>query len=194
MFTHNIYRNIRVRVIVARDGKMLLHEPITDGLGRAYRVLPGGGLQPNETLYEASEREVLEETGLRVKVRSVAFLREWVIPKHVSPAEMAEQDPTGTDRQWPPGVEHAYGLEVYLWAQLPEGGVAEPRPDDIHGVLAEWVPLEQIEHEPIFPTELRALARDLLEGRRPIGVPSFATGLGTPHDKPDYNAFRCCAE
>jgi 8-oxo-dGTP pyrophosphatase MutT (NUDIX family) len=190
VFTHNIYRNVRVRVIVVRDGKLLLHQPVPDGLGRVFRVPPGGGLEPNETLYEAGEREVFEETGLRVRVTSVAFLREWVIPKHVSVAEAAQQDPAGSDQGWPASVEHAYGLEVYLWAELPEGQPGDPQPDDIQGVPAEWVPLAQIEGEPLFPSELRALARDLLEGRPVARVPSFATGLGDPHDQPDYDAFR----
>ena len=88
MFTHNIYRNIRTRVIVVRDGKMLLHAPCGDQMGGrdAYRVLPGGGLEPNESLYECGEREVYEEAGLRVRVTSLAFLREWVVPKRSDPA------------------------------------------------------------------------------------------------------------
>lgn len=127
MFTHNIYRNIRVRVIVVRDGKMLLFPPGSDGTERdPYRGLPGGGLEPNESLYECGEREVVEETGLRVKVTGVAFLRECVVPKSVSADEMRE-----ALRNW--GAEdigeadYGYGLEVYLWAELPEGGSSEPK-------------------------------------------------------------------
>jgi 8-oxo-dGTP pyrophosphatase MutT (NUDIX family) len=193
MFTHNIYRNIRVRVILLHRGKMLLHPPAEDRLGRdPYRVPPGGGLDPNETLYEAGEREVFEETGLRVKVRSVAFLREWVVPKHVPADDMralleAQGIPPEETRQ----ADHAYGLEVYLWAELPHGETAAPKRGDRRGgVVADWVPVEQVEHEPVFPTELKALARDLAEGRPPVGVPSFATGFGTPWDEPDYDAFR----
>jgi len=202
MFTHNIYRNTRVVVIIVRDGEILLFPPGADGTGRdPYRSLPGGGLEPNESLYEAAEREALEETGLQVKVRSVAFLRECIVPKCVSAEEMRrvlgiwsaraqelgiEVGPAAEDR----GLDHAYALEVYVWAELVEGQSPEPKPDDVLGLAAEWIPLEQIEHEPLFPCELRALARDLLAGRPPIGVPSFATGLGTPYDKPDYAAFR----
>jgi len=202
MFTHNIYRNIRVVVIIVREGEMLLFPPATDGTGRdPYRSLPGGGLEPNESLYEAAEREAYEETGLRVKVRSVAFLRECIVPKCVSGEEMrrvlgiwnarAEElgikvGPDAEDH----GLDHAYALEVYLWAELAEGQASEPKPDDVLGATPEWVALGRIEHEPLFPYELRAVARDLLAGRPPIGVPSFVTGLGTPYDKPDYAAFR----
>ena len=197
MFTHNIYRNIRVRVIVVHQQKMMLHPPGEDRLGReAYRVPPGGGLEPNETLYEAAEREVFEETGLRVKVTSVAFLREWVVPRYVPVETMRKLlEAQGISSEETRHSDHAYGLEVYLWAELPGGALAEPRPGDRRGgVVAEWVPLAQVEHEPLFPTELKALARDLAEGRPPVGVPSFATGFGSPWDRPRYDAFRALQE
>jgi len=191
MFTHNIYRNVRTRVIVVHERKLLLHAPCSDERGLPpYRCLPGGGLEPNESLYEAGEREVFEETGLRVEVRSVAFLREWIVPKMVSIAEVRPSLEAWGFKQEDDLPGHAYGLEVYLYADLCEQDSIWPTPMDGVGEPAEWVPLEQIEDEPLFPCELRALARDLLAGRPPIGVPSFVTGLGTPYDKPNYAAFR----
>ncbi len=191
MFTHNIYRNIRTRVIIVHDGKMLFNAPGPDAAGRGmhYRCLPGGGLEPNETLYGCGEREVMEETGLRVQIQSVAFLREWVIPLNVSvdAAKKAIDWAPIRDTDCP---DHAYGLEVYLWARLLDDRPAPLQLKDGEGGQGEWLPLEQMDDEPLFPCELRALARDLLQGRTPAGVPSFATGLGTPHDKPDYQAFR----
>lgn len=202
MFTHNIYRNLRVVVIIVRDGKVLLFPPESDGTGRhPCRTLPGGGLEPNEGLYEAGAREALEETGLRVKVRSVAFLRECVVPKCVPAHEMRrvlgiwdaraqelgiEVGPAAEDQ----GLDHAYALEVYLWAELRDEETAEPRPDDVLGARAEWVPLAEVEHEPLFPIELKALARDLAQGRAPIGVPVFTTGLEDPWAQPVWDAFR----
>ena len=187
MFTHNIYRNVRTRVIVVCDGRMLLHAPCRDQTRRIddHRLLPGGGLEPNESLCDCGEREVFEETGLRVRVTSLAFLREWVVPKSV-PTEVARQHgeslwfPDSSDGKGLP--EYAYGLEVYLWAELPEGARVEPKPGDenITGGLAEWVPLEQVPKEPLFPAELKALAKDLAEGRAAVGVPVFATVPTSP--------------
>ncbi len=205
MFTHNIYRNIRVRVIVVRDGKMLLFPPGSDGTGRdPYRGLPGGGLRPNESLYECGEREVMEETGLRVKVTEVAFLRECVVPKTVPLKEMKrvlgvweavaralqyEDEPPTVTRRWTSMAQgageladYAYALEVYLWGELGQEETPRPRPDDVFGAVAEWVALEQVPKEPLFPTELKALARDLAEGRRAVGVPAFVSEPGSPWD------------
>jgi 8-oxo-dGTP pyrophosphatase MutT (NUDIX family) len=190
VFTHNIYRNVRTRVIIVHDGRLLIHAPHAEGTERlAYRCLPGGGLEPNESLYECGEREVLEETGLRVRVRSVAFLREWVIPKMVSVDTMrAMLESWGlAHNEAPP--PHAFGLEVYLWADLCDREATAPSLKDGIDEPAEWLPLEQIEEEPLFPSELRAIARNLLAGRPAAGVPSFVTGMGMPHDRPDYTAF-----
>ncbi len=79
IFSHNIYENVRTRIIVIHMGKLLLLEP--SEIGPGWR-LPGGGLEPNESLAECGEREVMEETGIEVKVSSVAFLREFVVPKY----------------------------------------------------------------------------------------------------------------
>lgn len=202
MFTHDIYRNIRVRVLVVRDDELLLFPPVSDGTGRdPYRGLPGGGLKPNETLYECSEREVFEETGLRVNITSVAFVRECVVPKCVSAEDMkrtlgvweAAARAIGYEEAMDLGAkapaDHAYALEVYLWGELREEESAEPRPDDVFGAVAEWVPLAQVEREPLFPTELKALARDLSQGRVKVGVPSFPTAPGTPWDEPTCDPF-----
>lgn len=58
-------RVLCVGAVVVHDGHLLLvqrgHEP-----GRGLWSVPGGRLEPGETLTEGCAREVLEETGLRV--------------------------------------------------------------------------------------------------------------------------------
>jgi ADP-ribose pyrophosphatase YjhB (NUDIX family) len=59
------YSKTRVgcRGIVIENGKMLVsREEISD-----WWLIPGGGLEPNETLAECCKREILEETGYIVE-------------------------------------------------------------------------------------------------------------------------------
>jgi ADP-ribose pyrophosphatase YjhB (NUDIX family) len=142
-------------------------------------------------MFEAAEREVFEESGLRVKARSVAFLREWVAPKHW-PLDTTREMlvARGVPRAETEQADHAYALEVWMWADLMDGEGGQPdRADMIEGPC-KWVPLAEVEKEPVFPPELKALARDLAAGGRPVGVPLFTSGLGVPWDEPDWEAFR----
>lgn len=52
-------------IIVDDDGRFLLTRRADNGQW----CLPGGGLEPGETVEEACVREVLEETGLHVKIK-----------------------------------------------------------------------------------------------------------------------------
>jgi 8-oxo-dGTP diphosphatase len=67
--------------LIVRDGKVLLirrgKEPYKD-----HWSLPGGGVEPGETVREAVKREVLEETGLDVDVGLVAGYREEILGPH----------------------------------------------------------------------------------------------------------------
>jgi 8-oxo-dGTP diphosphatase len=65
--------------VVDDEGRLLLGvrtKPPLEG----YWVLPGGGVHPFESLAEAVEREVLEETGLIVRAREQLGVWEVVEP------------------------------------------------------------------------------------------------------------------
>jgi 8-oxo-dGTP pyrophosphatase MutT (NUDIX family) len=55
------------RGIVVHDGRILLMERWRDNLH--YFSIPGGGIEPGETPQQTVEREITEETSVRVKVQ-----------------------------------------------------------------------------------------------------------------------------
>jgi ADP-ribose pyrophosphatase YjhB (NUDIX family) len=167
MFTHNVYDNIRTRVIVVNAGRMLLLEPEASDDG--WR-LPGGGLEMNESLTECGEREVMEETGIAVKVTNVAFLREFVVPKYCT---------------IPEGDAVAYSMEVYLYGHTIDDAL-ETRRENPQRPDAHWIPLDQVALLPLWPKELKTLANLLASGTSPFGIPSFVSKLESP-DTPAPN-------
>lgn len=166
IFNHNIYDNIRTRVIVVHQECLLLLPPQDVSAGWQ---LPGGGLVPQESLAECAVREVLEETGLLVGISGVAFLREWVVPKYCAV-------PDGQD-------QIGYGLEVYLYA-YPLSDPAALRAEHPTIPAPCWVGLDDVPHLPLWPKELKALATTLQSGAAMYAVPSFVARLEDPRELP----------
>lgn len=64
---------------IVKDGRVLLvQHSDNEKPDYGYWLLPGGSVEPNETVEEAVEREVEEETGLRI--RPIRKLAEMVDP------------------------------------------------------------------------------------------------------------------
>jgi phosphatase NudJ len=162
IFNHNVYDSIRTRVIVLHRDQMLLLPPPQDGDG--WQV-PGGGLEPNESLSECAVREVFEETGLHIQVASIAFLREWVVPRYCT----LPDEPEGS----------GFALEVFLYAH-PVGTETALRPEQPEGRHPQWLPVAVIPQLPLWPKELKTLAASLLAGAELYGVPSFVSRLESP--------------
>jgi 8-oxo-dGTP diphosphatase len=57
----------RVRLVVPIDGRIAVIKRWRPEAG-TYAVLPGGGLEPGETMEQAASREAIEELGIDVRV------------------------------------------------------------------------------------------------------------------------------
>ncbi|MFP4497553.1 MAG: NUDIX domain-containing protein [Vulcanimicrobiota bacterium] len=67
---------IRVAVILPRDKEILLVRHVKKG--RQYWLVPGGGLDPGETIEECAIREIKEETNMDIKLLKLLFVSESV--------------------------------------------------------------------------------------------------------------------
>ncbi|MFC5144841.1 NUDIX domain-containing protein [Streptomyces aureoversilis] len=114
--------------LVVRDGHVLLLRgdwPQPDTFW-----LPGGGQEPGETLSACAEREVWEETGVRVRAAELLLVRENIPTNH-------------PDGPFPGSRSHR--VEMLFWCEL----VDEPEvlggtePDTVQTGV-EWMPVDKL--------------------------------------------------
>jgi 8-oxo-dGTP diphosphatase len=72
----SIQRDIVGAFIFSADGKVLLGHNKEGGTYQGQLVIPGGGIEKNETKMDAVKREVLEEIGLDISNASIEQLQE----------------------------------------------------------------------------------------------------------------------
>ncbi len=68
---------VAIGAVVIRNKQILLVKRKKEP-GRGLWAIPGGSVQIGETLQEAAEREVLEETGLVVKAKQPIYLFDYI--------------------------------------------------------------------------------------------------------------------
>lgn len=71
-------RRVNVRAIIRKDGKLLAVKHRSDERGEAtYYAVPGGGLDPHESLVAGVKRELREELGVEAEVGRLLFIQQF---------------------------------------------------------------------------------------------------------------------
>ena len=85
---HRIEVQNAVMLLVENEKKeLLVYKEYRHGVGEVSYTFPAGGIEKDETLKEASERELLEETGL--KFSECTLLKNYVVSGSYMFAELA---------------------------------------------------------------------------------------------------------
>ena len=136
---------IRCTGLIIENGCILLVEYEDNGI---HYNLPGGGLEPFETIKEGVAREVLEETTAEVTVGSLALTYE--MTPHKQSGEYSIQDP--------------HGLHLIFECKLKENSMPKlPINPDPHQSAVKWMPINELDSILLFPNikkEIKAYAEN----------------------------------
>ena len=119
---------VAVGAIVVKDNKVLLVKR-SQPPGKGLWAIPGGGVELGETLQEAAEREVREETGITVRTRNP-----------VCAFDLIDRDDAGR-------IRFHYVIVDFMADYV--GGKAKPN-DDASEVC--WTTLQELEELPASQT------------------------------------------
>ena len=133
------------KAIIQRNGRLLLTVN-RDHMGDFY-LLPGGGQKFGETLIEALEREVLEETGWLVNTGRLILARDYIGANH----EFADYE----------GDVHQ--IELVFMAE-PVQEIEHETVHDPWQTGTEWITPERLREVRIYPSVLKGILPEIMAG------------------------------
>ncbi|MFD2114808.1 NUDIX domain-containing protein [Paenibacillus yanchengensis] len=137
-------REIRnsAKALIIKNGKMLAIK--LDDNGDVFYIMPGGGQNSEETLTDAVKREVAEELGIHIEPRSLEFVIEGVHGESFHRVDM-----------------------IFLCDYV--GLINDPALQvDKNQVGFEWLDIEKLIEEPLYPSKLRQQIKRLFKGERTV--------------------------
>lgn len=139
---------LNVNAAIVRDDQILL---IEFG-GDPHYNLPGGGLEPGESVEEGLKRECREEACAEVEVERLLMVWEYVPEKE----------------NFRYGNRHKIGM-IFLCRLLPGSEPRLPANPDENQTGVRWLPLEALSRNegryPIYPTMEEPLLKAIRENR-----------------------------
>lgn len=124
------------KAIIIKEGKILLNKYCNRDI---WYTLPGGGQDHNEDLKSNLQRECLEETGARVEVGDVLFVREFIADHH---------NPS-------PGREGYHQVNIIFQCTLTDDNFLPAHQPDPNQTGTEWVPVEELMNIKLYPLSIR---------------------------------------
>ncbi len=138
------YIRNRTAAVIIQDGKILLVQH--HKYGKKYWLLPGGGVDYGETLFEATRREVKEETDLDVKIEDLLCISESIPPDG-----------------------HRHVINYYFQAELSGGELHLG--DDPYLCDVQWHRIEDLPHLIVYPNITQELIQWIQTGEiRPLSL------------------------
>jgi 8-oxo-dGTP diphosphatase len=129
---------VSVKGIIIKNKKLLF---IKKGRGKdAFYILPGGGQDRYESLFDALKREVLEETGYSVNPKKILFIRDYI----------------GKNHEFAKTSSEIHQLEIHVLSELANRKVQKPTHPDKDQTGFEWLPIKQLAKLPVYPKYLRS--------------------------------------
>lgn len=133
------HRHIGVYGICAREDRLLvIHKNGGPYTGRF--DLPGGSIEMNESLFDAINREFLEETGIRIMVTRNIGTRDFILP----------WNRVGHDHT------HCHHIAIFYEVEYVSGD-AKDSPKIGDSVGADWMELDKLSIENSSPLVIEAV-------------------------------------
>jgi 8-oxo-dGTP diphosphatase len=134
------------KAIIVKGNSILLtvnHDDTGD-----FYLLPGGGQRFGETLHEALQREVLEETGWIVKPGKLVLSRDYI----------------GANHEFAKWEEDVHQTEMMFLAEplRQTDGITEPDPWQTG---FEWIDAESLKDLRLFPSVLKEILPLIITGK-----------------------------